>query len=77
MTVVVMEYPGYSYYRDRKSNEATLIEDANNLISFLEIVLGVYKEDIILYGRSMGTGICCELASQENSFFGSVVKIFL
>ena len=70
-----MEYPGYSYYRDRPSSEANIFTDAKNLIKFLEVVCNVHKENILLFGRSLGTGICCELGSNLEDFYGAIVKI--
>ena len=55
-----------------KPTEKNLYHDAKEIIKWLER-LGLNKNDIILYGESLGTGVATELASQNN-FAGIILE---
>jgi pimeloyl-ACP methyl ester carboxylesterase len=73
---LAMEYPGYGIYKRRgssyfsngseESSEKTLLEDAHYLMEYLTKVLGIKPSDIILLGRSIGSGPATEMASIYN-----------
>ena len=58
-----MEYPGYGIYKKQKCNEEKLIEDSKTLMNFLINNVGFEEKNIILIGRSIGSGIATFLAS--------------
>lgn len=51
-----MEYPGYSIYRGKPSSQV-IRDDAHHVYQFAVNKLGFREEDIIVIGRSIGTGI--------------------
>ena len=64
-----MEYPGYSLY-DKSQNggpsESKIKEDAEYIYKFCLSDMGIQEKDIIIFGRSMGSGPACWLAGQFN-----------
>ena len=58
--VLAVEYPGYGVYTG-KPNAETILNDAECVYSFV-IGLGVRPEDIIIFGRSIGSGPATFLA---------------
>ena len=60
--VIGVEYPGYGIYSG-ECNEDRVNQDALNVFSFL-LTTGIEASDIILFGRSIGSGPACYLASQ-------------
>jgi pimeloyl-ACP methyl ester carboxylesterase len=63
MHVLAVEYPGYGLYKDKGPDENFMREDAEYVYDYLTEVVGVRQEDIVLWGRSMGTGPASYLAS--------------
>ena len=59
-----MEYPGYSIYYSEKSAE-TIEEDSLILFDFLTNECKINNKDIIVCGRSIGTGPATYLASKR------------
>lgn len=69
MNILAMEYPGYGIYQGKPTPEQ-LIEDAETVYSFLVNILDYKEEEIIIFGRSIGTGIATALAAYKKySFF--------
>ncbi|MBN1380644.1 MAG: alpha/beta fold hydrolase [Deltaproteobacteria bacterium] len=61
--VFIVDYRGYGKSTGRIMNESMLHDDA---AAAYEYVKNLYPEEqIILYGRSIGTGIACYLATQN------------
>ena len=55
-----MEYCGYSIYEWYKNpTQKLIVQDAENLVQFLTQIIGVELSDIIIMGRSIGTGVAC------------------
>lgn len=52
---MAIEYPGYSVYYQEKSAE-TIEQDALTVFDFFTNVLGVNEKDIVVIGRSIGSG---------------------
>ena len=61
--VLVVEYPSYGGYTQEQPSADKLTENAHLVIWYLTSVLGYEQRDIILVGRSMGTGVVCQLAA--------------
>ena len=67
MHVLAVEYPGYGLYKTSKPNEQQMKEDAELIFEYLTKVIGVREHDIILFGRSMGSGPATYLSSKYNA----------
>ncbi|CDW77752.1 UNKNOWN [Stylonychia lemnae] len=65
MNVLAVEYPGYGIYKNNKisTNEKTILEDAYYIMQFVTQILKSSPQNIILMGRSIGSGIAIEMAS--------------
>jgi len=55
-----MEYPGYSIYKG-SANSKQVNEDARTVYGYVIKKLGFQERDIIVIGRSIGTGVALEL----------------
>lgn len=63
---LAMEYPGYGLYsagQEGKHKAEAIIEDARLLVNYATIRLGYEQRNIILSGRSMGSGPASILAA--------------
>jgi abhydrolase domain-containing protein 17 len=65
VNVVAIEYPGYGKYLDPSGPNCTQInEDAETVYKYVfKIHENLLESDIILLGRSIGTGPCIKLSS--------------
>lgn len=64
--VIAPEYPGYGIcFRERKSSKE-IIQRAKRLYEFLTVEFGYKEKDIILFGRSLGSGPSVQLAAHTN-----------
>jgi hypothetical protein len=50
-----MEYPGYGLYPGKPSEEA-ILADASYIYQYLTKHSGIEEKNIIIFGRSIGTG---------------------
>lgn len=66
MRVLAPEYPSYGVYRDSSSSSEQILTDAEKIYSYLTKVLGYQEKNIILIGRSIGTGPATHLASRKS-----------
>ena len=58
VSVLALEYPGYGVHWDHGiCTENLLMEDANHVLNYLLKELLIAPSDLIIYGRSMGTGV--------------------
>lgn len=64
VNVMAVEYPGYGLLRGMASGEAALYEVALTAFRFLIDEMGVRYSQIILFGRSLGSGPAVYLAAQ-------------
>lgn len=62
--MLIVEYPGYSLYRGEPSEERVL-SDISPVHEFLTRVMGFLPEDLIVMGRSLGTGPATHFAAQH------------
>jgi len=65
VTVLAVEYPGYSYYVDNESSEELICKDAVHVFNFLVNELGFLPEDLWVMGRSIGCTPAMHLASSK------------
>ncbi len=65
MHVLSIEYPGYGLYRTSPSNENQIKEDAIIVFEYLVNKIGIKAKDIILFGRSLGSGPASYIASKK------------
>ncbi len=70
VSVLAVEYPGYGVYS--KSNKANKMDeqmkkDASEVMHFLTEKQKIRKEDILIMGRSIGTGPATYLASESTN----------
>ncbi len=61
--IMAIEYPGYGIYKGSPSAER-IIDDAMNVYDYI-IDIGFKKQNIIVLGRSIGTGAALELAIRK------------
>ena len=65
MNIVLVEYPNYSFY-DGIVSEDKILEDCVTVIEFMNEVLDISYSNIIIMGRSLGSGPATYLASKYN-----------
>jgi esterase/lipase len=63
MHVLAVEYPGYGIYHGDSPTSDKIIADAEIVYKFLTKELFWKEHDIIVCGRSIGSGPACYLAS--------------
>lgn len=64
-SVLAVEYPGYGLYQQESSSAETIMQNADLVLEFLTQQIGYSNQDIILVGRSMGSGPATYLASKN------------
>ncbi len=65
MHVLAIEYPGYGIYNSSNPNADRIKQDALIVFDYLTSVCGVKSNDIIVFGRSIGTGPASYLCSMR------------
>lgn len=66
MNVICAEYPSYGIYKEKDdslSMEEAMINDAKKVLKYCKSHLGYQYENIILIGRSLGTGVAVQVAN--------------
>jgi len=63
--ILAVEYPGYGVYEGQASAKA-ILEDAEIVFDFLTAEVGINPENIIIFGRSIGSGPATHLAAYRN-----------
>ena len=64
--IIAVEYPGYGVY-EGEVNEEAIYRDANRVVEFTQRVLRWPTQDLLVMGRSIGSGPACYLASAYNT----------
>ncbi len=64
ISIVLVEYPGYSIYKEEKNSEMVL-QDALNVFDFLVNKFKISEENIFIFGRSIGTAPALYLSSKR------------
>mmetsp|Transcript_9904 Transcript_9904/g.11210 ORF Transcript_9904/g.11210 Transcript_9904/m.11210 type:complete len:198 (+) Transcript_9904:67-660(+) len=62
--VLAVEFPGYGIYPGTP-NSKEILEDANTVFDYITKHCGWNSKDIIIFGRSLGTGPATELAADK------------
>ena len=57
-----MEYPGYGLYHGHPGSDQ-MLSDALTVYDHLTDQLGIKQEDIIIFGRSIGSSAACHIAN--------------
>lgn len=60
INALAVEYPGYGVYKGKCSSEQILM-DAEYVYDYLTQIVKIDQEDIIIFGRSIGSGIVIKL----------------
>lgn len=63
MDVIAPEYPGYGIYNDENASEKTLVEDGIIIVQHCIQNLGYNEENIVVIGRSLGTGVAIQMGT--------------
>jgi len=61
-----MEYPGYGVYKGEQPTADTVIRDAETVFKFVTNRLKWSASDVIVCGRSIGSGPACYLSARYN-----------
>lgn len=64
--VIGVEYPGYGIYRDEEPCDEQIEKDALTVYEYLTDTFGLKEKDILLFGRSLGSGPSTFLAAKKN-----------
>jgi esterase/lipase len=64
MNMIIVEYPGYSIYKEEKSSEK-ILSDALTVFDYLTDKLNIHEDNIYIFGRSIGTSPALFLASKR------------
>lgn len=59
---VAVEYPGYGLYVDKETTCEKVLQDAERVVEYFTNRLGVFSSQILLFGRSIGSGPAVHLA---------------
>ena len=65
--VLAMEYPGYGIYKGNPNAEA-ILEDGELVFNFLTKILSIPSSDLIIFGRSIGSGPATYMAAKHKVF---------
>ena len=60
-----MEYPGYGLYKGKPSEES-ILKDAETVYDYLVENMKISESNIIVMGKSLGSGPACHLASHRS-----------
>ena len=64
--ILVIEYPNYGLYKGRSCDESNIYQDALDIYDFLVHVLDLGPDQILVFGRSIGSGPSTYLARHRN-----------
>lgn len=67
MNILIPEYPGYSIYNDIDVDSEVLLEDTLILYDYIVDKFKLQKDNIFIYGRSIGNSPAAYLASNRQS----------
>ncbi|CAD8087421.1 unnamed protein product [Paramecium primaurelia] len=76
LNILGVEYPGYGIYKG-DSNEQTILEDADHIMNYLINTKKIEESNIMICGRSIGSGPACYIASKYKPFMLILISPFL
>lgn len=59
---MAVEYPGYGVY-DGTPTPEQIAQDSTDVYDYLTRDMGLNEDQIIVFGRSIGSGPACQIAS--------------
>ena len=65
MNVIIVEYPGYSIYKDKKQEPKQIYDDSLAVLDWVNNNLKIDKSNIFIYGRPLGTSPAIDLSSSK------------
>mmetsp|Transcript_46796 Transcript_46796/g.61922 ORF Transcript_46796/g.61922 Transcript_46796/m.61922 type:complete len:107 (-) Transcript_46796:556-876(-) len=66
INLMAVEYPGYGIYEDAEGpSEAKIFNDADLVYTFVQSMSTLKQKDIILLGRSLGSGPATYIAANH------------
>ena len=76
MDFLAVEYPGYGIYNDRKS-ASRIKEDSLEIYAFLTKICKLPDQNVIIVGRSLGSGPASYLAANRKAFVQILISPFM
>jgi len=64
MNIIIVEYPGYSIYENKKPEPKQIYDDSLTVFNWLKNKLKIDRNNIFIYGRSLGTSPAIYLSSK-------------
>ena len=64
MNIIIVEYPGYSIYENKKPEPKQIYDDSLTVFNWLMNKLKIDRNNIFIYGRSLGTSPAIYLSSK-------------
>ena len=64
MNIIIVEYPGYSIYESKKPEPKQIYDDALIVFNWLNNKIKIDRNNIFIYGRSLGTSPAIYLSSK-------------
>ena len=61
--IVLVEYPGYSIYKEKKPTEEKVFNDSLGVYDFINSNVGFSESKMLVFGRSIGSGPACHIGS--------------
>ena len=65
VNVLLVEYPSYGIYTEARVGERAIKKNALRIFDFLTLEVGVDCGQILVFGRSLGSGPACYLANNR------------
>ena len=60
--ILCAEYPGYGLHNKQPPSEKALVEDATSMIQYCTNVLNYNEQNIVLFGRGLGSGVAAKMS---------------
>jgi pimeloyl-ACP methyl ester carboxylesterase len=64
--IIAVEYPGYGIYRTKEPSETQILADAQRVYDYFTQDMGYPEKNILVFGRSIGSGPATYVASERN-----------
>jgi len=73
MSVMAVEYPGFGIYRDKDCSADKIKLDAITVFKYILNSFKIKERNVIVFGRSIGTGPACFLAERYKNIHSLVL----